>query len=49
MNPNIYKFAHTEYAQDAFIAWMCSCYSESCTKYNRLVRLYAQEQYTKVE
>lgn len=23
MNPNIYDYATTEYAQDAFIAWMC--------------------------
>lgn len=37
MNPNIYKFGHTEYAQDAFIAWMCSCYSESSNPYKRQI------------
>lgn len=29
MNPNIYKFAHTEYAQDAFIAWLCENYNQN--------------------
>jgi len=29
MNPNIYDFAHTEYAQDAFIAWLCANYQSA--------------------
>lgn len=29
MNPNIYEFAYTEYAQDAFISWLCSCYNQN--------------------
>ena len=28
MNPNIYDFASTEYAQDAFIGWLCSCFNQ---------------------
>lgn len=37
MNPNIYEFAHTEYAQDAFIAWMCSCYDRSTNPFKRQI------------
>ena len=35
MNPNIYHFAHTEYAQDAFISWLCACYNQNDNEYKR--------------
>lgn len=37
MDPNIYEFAHTEYAQDTFIGWMCSCYDRSTNPYKRQI------------
>jgi len=37
MNPNIYKYAHTEYAQDAFIAWICDCYNHQTNQYKKKI------------
>jgi len=35
--PNIYDFANTEYAQDAFIAWMCSNYNQSVNEAKKTI------------
>lgn len=37
MNPNIYTFANTEYAQDAFIAWLCSCYNQTANPFKQQI------------